>query len=92
MEQLVKKTNGARSRHSTEESQVPWDTGGLASLHQLEGKSNFYGGENVRNHPRYELELHHEPCCLVAQPPKQEATEGQHHKKSSCIRKENSMN
>lgn len=43
MEQL-KKTNGARSRHSTEESQVPWDTIGLAFLHQLEGKSNFMEG------------------------------------------------
>jgi hypothetical protein len=81
-----KKTNGAKSRHSTEEPHV-WDTSGLPFLHGVEGKSIFYGRENVRNHPRYELELRHGPCCLLAQ-----ATEGQHHKKRSCIRKDNSMN
>lgn len=42
--ELLKKTNGAKSRHSTEESQVPWDTGGLTLLHRLEGKSNFIEG------------------------------------------------
>jgi len=38
---VEQKTNGTRSSHSTEESQVPWDTGGLTFLHRPEGKSIF---------------------------------------------------
>jgi hypothetical protein len=44
-------TNGERSRQNTGEQQIPWDLGGVQSLHRLEGKSDFKKGRMLGTTP-----------------------------------------